>query len=190
MVYSRGTPFLGFHRKSTVKISTIGEPEWEGKSPPKLQKIFRNDLMMPTFFACGARVCFDYVQCGPAFNSDADDCIFQLSVGASSDASRRPRLGGGAVVWRSGPYLELRIRVCRAAWGIDAIGVDKHRPRSESEKSTWKSTTFFHVPQRRLSQDTGMQHCDRKRLAGRTASHRTARAQTSERLPRNPRPAY
>ena len=53
------------------------------------------------------------------------------------------RLGGGAVVRRSGPYLELRIRVCRAAWGIDAIGVDKHRPRSESEKSTWKSTTFF-----------------------------------------------
>ena len=99
-------------------------------------------------------------------------------------------VGGGAVVRRSGPYLELRIRVCRAAWGIDAIGVDKHRPRSESEKSTWKSTTFFHVPQRRLSQDTGMQHCDRKRLAGRTASHRTARAQTSERLPRNPRPAY
>ena len=100
------------------------------------------------------------------------------------------RIGADAVVRRSGPYTEPRTPSCRARWGIDAAGVDKHRPRSEKEKSTRKSTTFFHVPTTTLSQDTGMPHCDRKPLAGRTASGSPGPAWPNKRVSLNPRPAH
>ena len=94
------------------------------------------------------------------------------------------------MVRRSGPYYKLRTRVCRASRGGNAAGVEKHHPRSENEKSTLEVDHFFLRTIPTLTQDTGMQHSDLKRLVGGTAGRRAARARASERLPRKPRPAY